>query len=522
MPTPSSSTPKRKRSRAQIVEDDELDELSPQKTTNSTPISTTTKRRKLTTYTSSTKTLLGSLGSLSQKLAGGLFGSAQEGKDNRQGNHHADELAVDKDLWNVVSTDDGGKEAGRSPIKEKGSAKKIGQARLRVERATPQRKSLTDQLRIDMVGHGSDEDGTPSSTLRSGRKKAEESGSTSNLVSPIINGEQITKRRPGRPSKATLFKNAKAQAREDKRMELNAADHASDEQATSTEKVRTRRTRLAMEESLPPSDSEQVVPSSINIKAKRELDRLGIDMLDSPTSTQKGILTPSKKNRTVRPQKSVTFRKSDEDMNLGFRDLPISANGKRVGVKAPKALDSTQKYARQVKAYSPVEASEEEDDEDGHIRVTDEQDEEGEELEEPKDRSQMEETACSICSKLHSPRGNQILLCDGCDLAVHQKCYSVTVIPEGDWYCRNCMTQPDRIMESRVNELPDIEGFEGHLRRVQRVVLDRLTGQSRIKISGYDDQLQKVHQVVEQTVLAGEGNSMLVIGGRGSGKTTVC
>jgi origin recognition complex subunit 4 len=59
------------------------------------------------------------------------------------------------------------------------------------------------------------------------------------------------------------------------------------------------------------------------------------------------------------------------------------------------------------------------------------------------------------------------------------------------------------------------------LKMAQRLILDRLTGQSRIKLCGHDDQSQKVHQIVEQTVLAGEGNSMLVIGARGSGKTTV-
>jgi origin recognition complex subunit 4 len=71
------------------------------------------------------------------------------------------------------------------------------------------------------------------------------------------------------------------------------------------------------------------------------------------------------------------------------------------------------------------------------------------------------------------------------------------------------------------SELPDIERFEDHLRFTQRIVLDKLTGQRRLKLCGHDEQMRKVHQLVEQTVLAGEGNSMLVIGGRGCGKTTV-
>jgi origin recognition complex subunit 4 len=56
---------------------------------------------------------------------------------------------------------------------------------------------------------------------------------------------------------------------------------------------------------------------------------------------------------------------------------------------------------------------------------------------------------------------------------------------------------------------------------MQRTLLDKLAGQKRIRLRGHDEEMKKVHQVVEQTVLAGEGNSMLVIGARGSGKTTV-
>lgn len=57
---------------------------------------------------------------------------------------------------------------------------------------------------------------------------------------------------------------------------------------------------------------------------------------------------------------------------------------------------------------------------------------------------------------------------------------------------------------------------------LRRIVLEKLTRRRRIRPVGLEDEYRKVHQMVKQTVVAGEGNSLLVIGARGSGKTTVC
>jgi hypothetical protein len=51
--------------------------------------------------------------------------------------------------------------------------------------------------------------------------------------------------------------------------------------------------------------------------------------------------------------------------------------------------------------------------------------------------------ACCICKEEEPEPGNDILFCDGCDNAFHQKCYGVT-IPKGDWFCRDCLDQKDR------------------------------------------------------------------------------
>lgn len=52
-------------------------------------------------------------------------------------------------------------------------------------------------------------------------------------------------------------------------------------------------------------------------------------------------------------------------------------------------------------------------------------------------------------------------------------------------------------------------------------ILAGLTCKRRSHLIGLDEEFHKVHQLVQQTVLAGEGNSMLIIGARGCGKTTL-
>lgn len=52
-------------------------------------------------------------------------------------------------------------------------------------------------------------------------------------------------------------------------------------------------------------------------------------------------------------------------------------------------------------------------------------------------------------------------------------------------------------------------------------ILSGLTGKRRLPLVNLESEYQNVHQLVEQTVLAGEGNSMLLIGSRGCAKSTL-
>jgi len=59
------------------------------------------------------------------------------------------------------------------------------------------------------------------------------------------------------------------------------------------------------------------------------------------------------------------------------------------------------------------------------------------------------------------------------------------------------------------------------LRSIQSVVLQRLTGKRPIRMVNLDEEYSKISSLTTATITAGESNSMLVIGARGSGKSTI-
>ncbi|AEO66852.1 uncharacterized protein THITE_2115326 [Thermothielavioides terrestris NRRL 8126] len=308
--------------------------------------------------------------------------------------------------------------------------------------------------------------------------------------SVAVNGDEHVKRKRGRPDKVDRGESATAQSSDAAPPEAGAG-------------VSTRRAgRLGARRS-PSRDLLQT--------EERESDGKPVQKLRRPRATTngrtedapmpKGILTPRKgKPDGDRLRRSVVFdddRGDEETPDERPAETPSRSTRKR------SQADEATKTEVQEMDEGP-ETDQEEDDE-----------------------------VCAICSKPDSAPPNEIVFCDNCDMAVHQECYGLAEIPEGDWICRNCSQddapsanslgprQPHSAVAARDVQRPDIPNFEQHLRSAQRVLLDRCTGRRRIKLRGQDEAYEKAYQLIEQTVVAGEGNSMMVIGARGCGKTTL-
>ncbi|KAJ5112537.1 hypothetical protein N7532_000582 [Penicillium argentinense] len=65
------------------------------------------------------------------------------------------------------------------------------------------------------------------------------------------------------------------------------------------------------------------------------------------------------------------------------------------------------------------------------------------------------------------------------------------------------------------------DGYHDEIRVLSSTILEKLTGKRQIPLKGLENEYNKVNHLIEQTVTVGEGNSMLLLGSRGCGKTAM-
>ena len=56
----------------------------------------------------------------------------------------------------------------------------------------------------------------------------------------------------------------------------------------------------------------------------------------------------------------------------------------------------------------------------------------------PEEPDEQEDAVCMVCFDGGSSDYNKILFCDGCNATLHQTCYGVPEIPDGDFFCDRC------------------------------------------------------------------------------------
>jgi energy-coupling factor transporter ATP-binding protein EcfA2 len=230
---------------------------------------------------------------------------------------------------------------------------------------------------------------------------------------------------------------------------------------------------MVVQEHGPKNDTEDGDTMVFNQRSsgreKRKTRRYSADVEEMAEQHRKhpvGILTPSKRNRTG-ARKSVAFEDDVQqwEEQLNFKDIEQgSLATDNVELKS-KASNSDPKLGR---GSEPTDVSPE------RVPVAEEDESEEDEL----------------------------------------------VVDDTAW--PNTVPVLDSPVNTRpvLNSLPEVHA-DPHLTAIKAVVISRLTNSSLVPLTNLATEYVKVHSLLKATITAGEGNSILILGARGSGKTNL-
>lgn len=214
-----------------------------------------------------------------------------------------------------------------------------------------------------------------------------------------------------------------------------------------------------------------------------------------------------------------------------YGDEVVNTPSRRRNASTPGANGSTTRSARRAKYVSETEGDEEE--EEAEV-IDDDDDDEDEPSPQPKRRPTRTrskkatvrfETDKDDASKKRdepqmSPTPDDYQ--DGLEDLVSMQLQQDLV--------NNDLTSTEQTVAANGEPLPDYaaklqalvqEGLTEELRLLTGYVTQKLNGKRRVPLKGLETEYHKVNHLIEQTVAVGEGNSMLLLGSRGSGKTAI-
>lgn len=73
------------------------------------------------------------------------------------------------------------------------------------------------------------------------------------------------------------------------------------------------------------------------------------------------------------------------------------------------------------------------------------------------DDNDDDDLACAVCLEGESAEDDPIVICELCSTAVHQTCYRIAFVPDGDWHCHPCARYLKAQSSSRADVTPTHE-----------------------------------------------------------------
>lgn len=268
-----------------------------------------------------------------------------------------------------------------------------------------------------------------------------------------------------------------------------------------------------------PAAEEPETPATS--RSKRRRSSPGAAVIEKENDEVQATDTPTRGGvRSSGRQRRAPQRYGDEVVN--------TPSGRR-NASTPGANGSTTRSARRAKYVSETEGDEEEEDAE-----VDDDDDEDEPSPQPKRRP----------ARTRSKKATVRFETDKDDAS--KKRDESQISPTPDDYqdgledlvsmqlqqdlASNDLTSTEQTVPANGEPLPDYaaklqalvqEGLTEELRLLTGYVTQKLNGKRRVPLKGLETEYHKVNHLIEQTVAVGEGNSMLLLGSRGSGKTAI-